>query len=83
MTSKKTSRRSPKKFVKVPTDCGFCNNKVEPDYKDYQALQKYLTDRAKIMEKKRTGICSKHQKRISVAIKRARHLGLLPFTPHL
>lgn len=69
--------------IVVPRNCPFCKGKTEPDYKEIDVLQKYLNDRAKIQGKSRTGICSKHQRRISLAIKRARHLALLPFTPKI
>lgn len=69
--------------VVVPRNCPFCKAKTAPDYKDFDALAKYMSDRAKIQGKDRTGICAKHQRRISVAIKRARHLGLLPYVPSL
>jgi small subunit ribosomal protein S18 len=69
--------------VIVPRNCPFCKGKVAPDYKEIDVLAKYLNDRAKIQGKSRTGICSKHQRRISQSIKRARHLGLLPYTPLL
>lgn len=63
--------------------CPFCKKGKEPDYKDYKELETYLTDRAKIVSRDRSGLCSKHQRHLSVAIKRARHLGLLPFAPTL
>ena len=69
--------------IVVPRNCPFGKGKTEPDYKEIDVLQKYLNDRAKIQGKSRTGICSKHQRRISLAIKRARHLALLPFTPKI
>jgi len=67
----------------VKTNCSFCKEKEEPDYKDYKKLAKYLSERAKITGKEYTGVCSKHQRRLSRAIKRARYLALLPFTPAL
>ncbi|MCX6703986.1 MAG: 30S ribosomal protein S18 [Candidatus Woesebacteria bacterium] len=67
----------------VPVNCPFCKSKTSPDYKDVDALAKYMSDRAKVLGKARTGICAKHQRRIGVAIKRARHLGLLPFVPQI
>ena len=67
----------------VPLNCPFDKNKTVPDYKDIDMLKKYMSDRAKIFGKSRTGICSKHQRRLSVAIKRARHLALLPFVPQI
>ena len=67
----------------VPVNCPFCKTKTSPDYKDITTLTKYMSDRAKVLGKARTGICAKHQRRISTAIKRARHLGLLPYTPRI
>ena len=69
--------------VAVPRNCPFCKGKTEPDYKEADALAKYMNDRGRILGKDRTGICAKHQRRISQAIKRARHLALLPFTPQI
>jgi small subunit ribosomal protein S18 len=83
MVFKKSSSRKPRRTIKVATNCEFCKGGKEPDYKNYTALKRYLSDRAKIIGKKRTGICSKHQRRLSLAIKRARHLGLLPLTPSI
>ncbi len=71
------------KRTKVTAPCVYCKADKNPDYKDYKDLEKFLTDRAKIVGKRRTGVCSKHQRRLSVAIKRARYLGLLPFTPEI
>lgn len=80
MAKKKTKRRrSVQRFQQIFKKCPFCEEKKQPDYKDYQNLRKFLTDRAKIIGKRRSGVCSKHQRKITVAIKRARHLGLLPF----
>jgi small subunit ribosomal protein S18 len=61
-------------------ECAFCKAKVEPVWSDIERLKEYLTARSKIMTSKFTGVCVKHQKRMAVAIKRARHLGLMPFT---
>lgn len=61
--------------------CFFCERKILPDYKDYKTLRNFLTDRAKIVGKERSGVCSKHQRYLTREIKRARHLALLPFTP--
>jgi len=69
--------------IVVPRNCPFCKNKTEPDYKEVAVLEKYMSDRAKILGKARTGICAKHQRRISLAVKRARHLALLPYAPSL
>lgn len=65
----------------VARNCPFCKNKTNPDYKDADTLVRYISDRAKILGKDRTGICAKHQRRMSQALKRARHLALIPFIP--
>jgi small subunit ribosomal protein S18 len=60
--------------------CSFCANKVTSiDYKKADALRSYLTDRGKIKPRRRTGACAKHQRQLAVAIKRARHVALLPY----
>ena len=64
--------------------CGFCVDKVEHiDYKDVARLRKYLSERAKIEPRRKTGTCARHQRALSVALKRARHMALLPYIgPH-
>ena len=60
--------------------CRFCADKVdEIDYKDVKLLQRYLNSYGKIESRKRSGNCLKHQRRMAVALKRARHIALLPF----
>jgi len=59
--------------------CFFCQNKKEPDYREADVLRKFLNDRGKITGRDKTGICSRHQRRLAREIKRARHLALLPF----
>lgn len=62
--------------------CAFCSDKVEViDYKDASKLRRYISDRGKIEPRHRTGTCAKHQRALAVAIKRARHLALLPYVP--
>ncbi|RJR23766.1 30S ribosomal protein S18 [Candidatus Microgenomates bacterium] len=74
-------RRSFQRPLKpVETNCPFCKQKKLPDYKEVEMLRNYLTERGKILGKDRTGLCSKHQRQLSTQIKRARFLGLLPFT---
>jgi small subunit ribosomal protein S18 len=51
------------------------------DYKDVPRLRRYISDRYKMEPKRKTGVCASHQRDLSTAIKRARHLALLPFTP--
>lgn len=62
--------------------CQFCVDKVSYiDYKDIYKLRRFLSDRARIEPRRTTGTCAKHQRRLSTAIKRARVLALLPYTP--
>jgi small subunit ribosomal protein S18 len=84
MAKKKDNKRRRKVEIEIaPRNCPFCKTDTEPDYKEYSVLAKYLTDRAKMFGKSRTGLCAKHQRRVSIAVKRARHLALLPYTPSL
>ncbi|OGM21415.1 30S ribosomal protein S18 [Candidatus Woesebacteria bacterium RIFCSPHIGHO2_01_FULL_38_9b] len=78
---RKPVRNQPR--IITPEFCPFCRAKEEPDYKEFTKLTKFLSDRAKILGRVRSGVCARHQKRLSTAIKRARHLGLLPYTPAL
>lgn len=60
--------------------CHFCVDRVEAiDYKDVARLRKFVSDRAKILPRRATGTCARHQRELTVAIKRARHLALLPY----
>jgi small subunit ribosomal protein S18 len=60
--------------------CRFCIDHIkEIDYKDYEMLRSYLTERGKIKPRRKNATCAKHQRRLALAIKRARHLALLPF----
>ncbi len=68
-------RRSRKKV------CTFCVDKAEfIDYKDINKLRKYVTERGKILPRRISGTCAKHQRELTSAIKRARNIALLPFT---
>lgn len=61
--------------------CSFCVDKVESiDYKDIAKLSKYTSDRAKILPRRVTGTCAKHQRELTTAIKRARIVALMPYT---
>lgn len=63
----------------APKKCYFCSEKKEPTFEDTAVLNRFMTERAKIISGLRSGLCSKHQKRVTLSIKYARHLGLLPF----
>ncbi|MBR3622814.1 MAG: 30S ribosomal protein S18 [Selenomonadaceae bacterium] len=61
--------------------CSFCVDKVEKiDYKDVAKLRRFTTERGKILPRRISGNCAKHQRQVTVAIKRARNIALLPFT---
>lgn len=61
--------------------CQFCVDKCdEIDYKDVAKLRKFVSERSKILPRRVTGTCAKHQRELTTAIKRARHLALLPYT---
>jgi small subunit ribosomal protein S18 len=61
--------------------CAFCVDKIDHvDYKDPSKLRRYVSERGKIEPRRKTGTCARHQRRLTMAIKRARHLALLPYT---
>jgi small subunit ribosomal protein S18 len=61
--------------------CRFCADHLEGlDYKDIGRLRMYISERGKIEPRRKTGTCMKHQRQVAVAIKRARHLALIPYT---
>jgi small subunit ribosomal protein S18 len=72
-------KRFPKRKITVPKNCFFCKEDKTPWYSDVSTLQKYITDRGKIITRTRTGICAKHQRRLTIAVKHARHLAFIPF----
>ena len=67
--------RKPRKKV-----CAICMDKIEMiDYKDVPRLRRFLSDRAKIIPRRVTGTCARHQRQLTVAVKRARHVAFLPY----
>ncbi len=73
---KRERGRKPRRKV-----CSFCVDKVEDiDYKDIAKLRRYVTERGKILPRRISGNCAKHQRQLTTAIKRARNVALLPFT---
>src|SRR5919201_658754 len=70
-----------RKFTPRRKVCQFCVDKVkEVDYKDLGRLRRFLSERGKIEPRRKTGTCAAHQRSLNVALKRARHLAMLPFT---
>jgi small subunit ribosomal protein S18 len=73
----KNDRRNRKSHKKV---CAFCVDRVDTiDYKDTAKLRRFVSERAKILPRRVTGCCAHHQRELTIAIKRARHLALLPY----
>ncbi|MDD4290983.1 MAG: 30S ribosomal protein S18 [Clostridia bacterium] len=73
--AKKPIRRPARKKV-----CSFCVEKVEAiDYKDIAKLRKYVTEKGKMLPRRMTGVCAKHQRELAAAVKRARIMALLPY----
>ena len=79
MRPKRQGKR--KVFVRRRKVCRMCADKIDHvDYKDTRFLQQYLVERSKILPRRISGTCAKHQRIIQQAIKRARHVALLPYT---
>jgi len=75
-TKKPRMNRKPRRKV-----CQFCADKVEAiDYKDAAKLRRFVSERGKIMPRRMTGTCAKHQRELAIAIKRARVMALLPYS---
>jgi|SRR5579862_9098533 len=77
-------RRGKRQYFRKKKVCRFCVDKVDfIDYKKAEILQSFIQDRGKIMPRRMTGVCSRHQRWLGVAIKRARNIALLPFATEL
>lgn len=71
----------PRRFVARPKICQFCADKnISIDYKQVDMLRRFVTEDGKIRPRRQTGTCATHQRKLAGAIKRARHIALLPFT---
>jgi len=77
----KKSRPAKGQFFFKRKACKFCIEKLQSvDYKDISRLQKFITERGKITPSRLSGLCAKHQRMLATAIKRARHIALLPYS---
>ena len=77
MPNDRENRQHSRKRRKV---CQFCVDKSQDiDYKDAAKLRRYISERSKILPRRTTGVCAKHQRSLMVAIKRARQIALLPY----
>jgi small subunit ribosomal protein S18 len=79
-TPRRPRREKEGQMARKKRTCRFCDAKeIYIDYKDEKRLQRFVTEQGKIIPKRITGTCAKHQRQLVVSIKRARHLALLPF----
>lgn len=78
-TTPLTARNDTSKLAVTKKVCLFCESKKEPTYTDVTTLRKFMSERARIVARARSGACSKHQRRIAREIKYARHLSMMPF----
>lgn len=77
-------QRRGRRFAPRRKVCYFCSEKSSDiDYKDVDLLRRFVSDRGKIRPRRQTGACAKHQRQMTVAIKRARHMALLPFVAEI
>lgn len=80
-TSEPGERGGYRRFFAHPRECQFCTDKTaKVDYKQVDVLRRYVTEDGKIRPRRQTGACAKHQRAIARAVKRARHLALLPYS---
>ncbi|WP_347176184.1 30S ribosomal protein S18 [Tissierella sp. Yu-01] len=79
--SKEGGKKMQRRFKPRKRVCAFCADKSKSiDYKDINKLKKYVTERGKILPRRISGNCSKHQRELTIAIKRARQVALLPYS---
>lgn len=79
MAGNKKQKKQIRKERPLSTNCLFCEAKTNPSYKEFENLSKYVSDRGRIYSRERSGVCAKHQRRLSTEVKRARFLALLPY----
>lgn len=65
--------------MEVKAECFFCKENKEPDFLATDILTRFISERGKIQSRGRTGLCSKHQRKLTTEVKRARYMALLPF----
>ena len=73
--------RGTRSFITRPTICPFCKGRTKIDYKDISVLSRYISSQGKIVSRRRSRTCAKHQRSLAEAIKRARYLAMLPYAP--
>ncbi|ACI19997.1 30S ribosomal protein S18 [Dictyoglomus thermophilum] len=81
MSNEKTSTKAPKfTYSSKKKFCVFCSEKIDYiDYKNVERLKRFMTEKGKIIPRRISGNCARHQRQLSTAIKRARYMALLPY----
>jgi small subunit ribosomal protein S18 len=80
-TTSESSGPGERRFFAKPKFCQFCADKqLTIDYKKTELLKRYVTEEGKIRPRRQTGACARHQRVVAAAVKRARHIALLPYT---
>lgn len=72
-------KKFPRAGIRFKKDCIFCKNELEIDYKNIELLSRYVSSRGKILSRRVSGNCAKHQRKLAREIKRARFLNLIPY----
>lgn len=81
---RRPARRTGGRRSRRPKVCQFCTGELEiTNYRDARMLRRFISDTAKILPRRRTGVCAKHQRRLATMIKRARMLAIIPITSKL
>jgi small subunit ribosomal protein S18 len=81
VSNQRSSRPQQRRYYSRPRVCQFCTDPSSKiDYKQAETMRRFITDEGKIRPRRQTGTCAKHQRQLAKAIKRARHVALLPFT---
>ncbi|MFO8053085.1 MAG: 30S ribosomal protein S18 [Candidatus Omnitrophota bacterium] len=75
----KKSKKNRQKITRFKKNCIFCKKGLEIDYKDVDLIKRYLTNRGKIKSRRITGVCAKHQRKLTKEVQRARFLNLVPY----
>jgi len=81
VTNQRQRRPQRRRYYSRPRVCQFCTDpSTKIDYKQAESMRRFITDEGKIRPRRQTGTCARHQRQLAKAIKRARHVALLPFT---
>jgi small subunit ribosomal protein S18 len=81
VTNQRNPRPERRRYYSRPRVCQFCTDpSTKIDYKQAETMRRFITDEGKIRPRRQTGTCARHQRQLAKAIKRARHVALLPFT---